>query len=175
MIDCGAAYPFVSVARECRDRSHHRCHDLRQFHVSGGRGGGQRCRHKPQSCHWITCGTLLISKLTVQFYIKFAVVIIGPHVFLPFQASNAEAQDKDSPETFTTQHALRQAQMSKKLIELNEVLALKEAFVKKMCQNDSHLEPIQAEYQVVGLSLSDFIIFQSLETTILSLTSYSVT
>ncbi|XP_060792516.1 kinesin family member 4 [Neoarius graeffei] len=62
-------------------------------------------------------------------------------------ASNAEAQDKDSPETFTTQHALRQAQMSKKLIELNEVLALKEAYVKKMCQNDSHLEPIQAEYQ----------------------------
>lgn len=92
---------------------------------------------------------LLISKLTAQF----AVAILQPHVFLPFQASNAEAQDKDSPETFTTQHALRQAQMSKKLIELNEVLALKEAYVKKMCQNDSHLEPIQAEYQVVDLSL----------------------
>ncbi|KAG7321201.1 hypothetical protein KOW79_015616 [Hemibagrus wyckioides] len=62
-------------------------------------------------------------------------------------ASNAEAQAKNSPETFTTQHALRQAQMSKELIELNKVLALKEAFVKKMCQNDSHLEPIQTEYQ----------------------------
>ncbi|XP_034167408.2 kinesin family member 4 [Pangasianodon hypophthalmus] len=62
-------------------------------------------------------------------------------------ASNAEAQAKDSPETFTTQHALRQAQMSKELIELNKVLALKEAFVKKMCQNDSHLEPMQSEYQ----------------------------
>lgn len=43
--------------------------------------------------------------------------------------------------------------MSKELIELNKVLALKEAFVKKMCQNDSHLEPIQTEYQVEDLSL----------------------
>uniref|UniRef100_A0A8C2C9W1 Kinesin-like protein n=1 Tax=Cyprinus carpio TaxID=7962 RepID=A0A8C2C9W1_CYPCA len=43
-------------------------------------------------------------------------------------------------------HALRQAQMSKELIELNKVLAIKEAFVK-MCQNDSHLEPMQTEYQ----------------------------
>ncbi|KAF5892965.1 chromosome-associated kinesin KIF4A, partial [Clarias magur] len=63
------------------------------------------------------------------------------------QAGNAEPQAKDSPETFTTQHALRQAQMSKELIELNKVLALKEAYVKKMCQNDSHLEPIQTQYQ----------------------------
>ncbi|KAL0161822.1 hypothetical protein M9458_041218, partial [Cirrhinus mrigala] len=51
------------------------------------------------------------------------------------------------PEAYTAQHALRQAQMSKELIELNKVLALKEAFVKKMCQNDSHLEPMQTEYQ----------------------------
>ncbi|KAM9451565.1 kinesin family member 4 [Clarias gariepinus] len=62
-------------------------------------------------------------------------------------AGNAEPQAKDSSETFTTQHALRQAQMSKELIELNKVLALKEAYVKKMCQNDSHLEPIQTQYQ----------------------------
>uniref|UniRef100_A0A8B9L728 Chromosome-associated kinesin KIF4 n=1 Tax=Astyanax mexicanus TaxID=7994 RepID=A0A8B9L728_ASTMX len=48
---------------------------------------------------------------------------------------------------YTTQHALRQAQLSKELIELNKVLALKEAFVKKMCQNDSQLEPIQTEHQ----------------------------
>uniref|UniRef100_A0A8B9L7S2 Chromosome-associated kinesin KIF4 n=1 Tax=Astyanax mexicanus TaxID=7994 RepID=A0A8B9L7S2_ASTMX len=52
-----------------------------------------------------------------------------------------------SPEAYTTQHALRQAQLSKELIELNKVLALKEAFVKKMCQNDSQLEPIQTEHQ----------------------------
>ncbi|XP_059913736.1 kinesin family member 4 isoform X3 [Gadus macrocephalus] len=48
---------------------------------------------------------------------------------------------------FTAHHALRQAQMSKELMELNKVLALKEAFVKKMCQNDSQLEPMQSENQ----------------------------
>uniref|UniRef100_A0A4W5QL71 Kinesin family member 4 n=1 Tax=Hucho hucho TaxID=62062 RepID=A0A4W5QL71_9TELE len=61
--------------------------------------------------------------------------------------STAAAADKDSTEGFTTQHALRQAQMSKELIELNNVLALKEEFVRKMCQNDSHLEPMQTEHQ----------------------------
>ncbi|XP_077053410.1 kinesin family member 4 [Siphateles boraxobius] len=60
---------------------------------------------------------------------------------------SADPQAKGSPEAYTAQHALRQAQMSKELIELNKVLALKEAFVKKMCQNDSHLEPMQTEYQ----------------------------
>ncbi|XP_056451420.1 kinesin family member 4 isoform X3 [Gadus chalcogrammus] len=48
---------------------------------------------------------------------------------------------------FTAHHALRQAEMSKELMELNKVLALKEAFVKKMCQNDSQLEPMQSEHQ----------------------------
>uniref|UniRef100_A0A4W5MR22 Kinesin family member 4 n=1 Tax=Hucho hucho TaxID=62062 RepID=A0A4W5MR22_9TELE len=70
--------------------------------------------------------------------------------FLPYEQtciSSQAAADKDSSEAFTTQHALRQAQMSKELIELNNVLALKEEFVKKMCQNDSHLEPMQTEHQ----------------------------
>ena len=60
---------------------------------------------------------------------------------------------KDSPEAFTTHHALRQAQLSKELIELNKVLSLKEAFVKKMCQNDTQLEPMQSEHQVRGFSI----------------------
>jgi len=51
-------------------------------------------------------------------------------------------------EGFTAHHALRQAQMSKELIELNKVLALKEAFVKNICQNDGQLEPMQTENQV---------------------------
>ncbi|TRY62448.1 hypothetical protein DNTS_035802 [Danionella cerebrum] len=59
----------------------------------------------------------------------------------------AKPQDKNSPEAYTAQHALRQAQMSKELIELNKVLALKEEFVKKMCQNDSHLDPMQTQHQ----------------------------
>uniref|UniRef100_A0A8C0ECP5 Kinesin family member 4A n=1 Tax=Bubo bubo TaxID=30461 RepID=A0A8C0ECP5_BUBBB len=54
---------------------------------------------------------------------------------------------KRSPDDFTTQHALRQAQMSKELLELNKALALKEALAKKMTQNDSQLEPIQSQYQ----------------------------
>uniref|UniRef100_A0A673XPC9 Kinesin-like protein n=1 Tax=Salmo trutta TaxID=8032 RepID=A0A673XPC9_SALTR len=71
------------------------------------------------------------------------------HVILQLQVRPDEgaAADKNSPEAFTTQHALRQAQMSKELIELNNVLALKEEFVRKMCQNDSHLEPMQTEHQ----------------------------
>uniref|UniRef100_A0A8C7YPA1 Kinesin family member 4 n=1 Tax=Oryzias sinensis TaxID=183150 RepID=A0A8C7YPA1_9TELE len=54
---------------------------------------------------------------------------------------------KDSPEAFTAHHALRQAQLSKELIELNKVLSLKEAFVRKMCENDSQLEPMQSNHQ----------------------------
>lgn len=58
-------------------------------------------------------------------------------------------QDTKRPsDDFTTQHALRQAQMSKELLELNKALALKEALAKKMTQNDSQLEPIQSQYQV---------------------------
>ncbi|XP_042286191.1 kinesin family member 4 [Thunnus maccoyii] len=61
--------------------------------------------------------------------------------------SPSDAAGKDSPEAFTTHHALRQAQLSKELIELNKVLSLKEAFVKKMCQNDGQLESMQSEHQ----------------------------
>ncbi|XP_068918541.1 chromosome-associated kinesin KIF4A [Petaurus breviceps papuanus] len=56
------------------------------------------------------------------------------------------SSSRSSPD-FTTQHALRQAQMSKELIELNKTLALKEALARKMTQNDSHLQPIQCQYQ----------------------------
>uniref|UniRef100_A0A8C4V6I9 Kinesin family member 4A n=1 Tax=Falco tinnunculus TaxID=100819 RepID=A0A8C4V6I9_FALTI len=57
-------------------------------------------------------------------------------------------QDTKRPsDEFSTQHALRQAQMSKELLELNKALALKEALAKKMTQNDSQLEPIQSQYQ----------------------------
>ncbi|XP_069468552.1 chromosome-associated kinesin KIF4A isoform X2 [Ambystoma mexicanum] len=48
---------------------------------------------------------------------------------------------------FTTQHALRQAAMSKELIELNKALLLKEKLAKKMLQTDHQLDPMQNEYQ----------------------------
>uniref|UniRef100_A0A7N8XM77 Kinesin-like protein n=1 Tax=Mastacembelus armatus TaxID=205130 RepID=A0A7N8XM77_9TELE len=57
------------------------------------------------------------------------------------------AETSNSPEAFTTHHALRQAQLSKELIELNKVLSLKEAFVRKMCQNDSQLEQVESVHQ----------------------------
>uniref|UniRef100_A0A8C3B4V5 Kinesin family member 4 n=1 Tax=Cyclopterus lumpus TaxID=8103 RepID=A0A8C3B4V5_CYCLU len=58
-----------------------------------------------------------------------------------------ERMDRSCPAMGTTHHALRQAQLSKELIELNKVLSLKEAFVRKMCQNDTQLEPMQSEQQ----------------------------
>ncbi|NXG17654.1 KIF4 protein, partial [Grallaria varia] len=62
---------------------------------------------------------------------------------------------KRSSNDFTTQHALRQAQLSKELLELNKALTLKEALAKKMAQNDNQLEPIQSQYQtnIKGLEL----------------------
>ncbi|CAH2315591.1 chromosome-associated kinesin KIF4A [Pelobates cultripes] len=54
--------------------------------------------------------------------------------------------EKRPSDGFTADHALRQAQLSKELIELNKALVLKEALARKMAQNDSQLEPIQGEY-----------------------------
>ncbi|XP_054025544.1 chromosome-associated kinesin KIF4A [Dryobates pubescens] len=56
-------------------------------------------------------------------------------------------QDAKRSSDYSTQHALRQAQMSKELLELNKVLALKEALAKKMTESGSQLEPIQCQYQ----------------------------
>lgn len=59
------------------------------------------------------------------------------------QMNNGEKRSSDG---FTADHALRQAQLSKELIELNKALVLKEALAKKMVQGDSQLEPMQGEY-----------------------------
>ncbi|XP_075040606.1 chromosome-associated kinesin KIF4A [Mixophyes fleayi] len=58
-----------------------------------------------------------------------------------------DSGEKRSSDGFTTHHALRQAQLSKELIELNKALVLKEALARKMVQNDNKLEPMQSEYQ----------------------------
>ncbi|XP_007507670.1 chromosome-associated kinesin KIF4A isoform X2 [Monodelphis domestica] len=65
----------------------------------------------------------------------------------PNAAVETSPNTSRSSDGFTTQHALRQAQMSKELLELNKALALKEALAKKITQNDSHLQPIQFQYQ----------------------------
>uniref|UniRef100_A0A8D2N876 Kinesin motor domain-containing protein n=1 Tax=Zonotrichia albicollis TaxID=44394 RepID=A0A8D2N876_ZONAL len=57
------------------------------------------------------------------------------------------AQEPKRASDFSTQHALRQAQLSRELLELNKTLTLKEALAKKMSQNDTQLEPIQSQYE----------------------------
>nr|XP_008507798.1 PREDICTED: chromosome-associated kinesin KIF4A-like [Equus przewalskii] len=64
------------------------------------------------------------------------------------EAVETSPETSRSSDAFTTQHALRQAQMSKELVELNKALALKEALARKITQNDSQLQPIQFQYQV---------------------------
>uniref|UniRef100_A0A6I8P1L2 Kinesin family member 4A n=1 Tax=Ornithorhynchus anatinus TaxID=9258 RepID=A0A6I8P1L2_ORNAN len=63
------------------------------------------------------------------------------------ESAGATPDTSGCADAFTTQHALRQAQMSKELGELNKALALKEALARKMTQNDHHLQPIQSQYQ----------------------------
>uniref|UniRef100_A0A4W3IDY8 Kinesin family member 4B n=1 Tax=Callorhinchus milii TaxID=7868 RepID=A0A4W3IDY8_CALMI len=54
-------------------------------------------------------------------------------------------RDKRESDPFTTQNALRQAQLSKELMELDKVLVLKEQLARKMSQSD---EPMYSQYQV---------------------------
>uniref|UniRef100_A0A8B9IT29 Kinesin family member 4A n=1 Tax=Amazona collaria TaxID=241587 RepID=A0A8B9IT29_9PSIT len=71
----------------------------------------------------------------------------GREECLPSEFTSKTEGSSRSSDVFTTQHALRQAQMSKELLELDKVLAMKEALAKKVTQNDSQLEPIQSQYQ----------------------------
>ncbi|XP_031211753.1 chromosome-associated kinesin KIF4A-like [Mastomys coucha] len=52
-----------------------------------------------------------------------------------------------SSDTLTTQHALRQAQMSKELTELNEALAVKEALARKITFSGGLLQPTHCQYE----------------------------
>lgn len=64
------------------------------------------------------------------------------------QEAEVGQESKRASNDFSTQHALRQAQLSRELLELNKALTLKEALAKKMSQNDTQLGPIQSQYQV---------------------------
>uniref|UniRef100_A0A671TPQ9 Kinesin-like protein n=1 Tax=Sparus aurata TaxID=8175 RepID=A0A671TPQ9_SPAAU len=97
----------------------------------------------------------LVLILSLIFLCCESIVFIKLCFTLQTEQTNEKLQSKleqlrhhaESPEAFTTHHALRQAQLSKELIELNKVLCLKEAFVRKMCQNDTQLEPMASEHQ----------------------------
>ncbi|MEE6508535.1 hypothetical protein FKM82_021704 [Ascaphus truei] len=62
------------------------------------------------------------------------------------EEKESDSEEKRSSNGVTTQHALRQAQLSKELIELNQALVQKEALARKMAQNDSQQQPMQSEY-----------------------------
>lgn len=75
-------------------------------------------------------------------------ICLANHYPDPLQLLETCPQTSRSSDGFTAQHALRQAQMSKELVELNKALALKEALARKMTQDGSQLQPIQFQYQV---------------------------
>ncbi|XP_072451302.1 kinesin family member 4 isoform X3 [Chiloscyllium punctatum] len=68
---------------------------------------------------------------------------------------NSSLKEKRDSDPFTACHALRHAQMSKELMELNKVLALKEELARKMSQGDCEMEPVHTLYQVNIKSLED--------------------
>ncbi|XP_078403096.1 kinesin family member 4 isoform X2 [Cetorhinus maximus] len=68
---------------------------------------------------------------------------------------NTSLKEKRDSDPFMACHALRHAQMSKELMELNKVLALKEELARKMSQGDCEMEPVQSLYQVNIKSLED--------------------
>uniref|UniRef100_H3B909 Kinesin family member 4 n=1 Tax=Latimeria chalumnae TaxID=7897 RepID=H3B909_LATCH len=65
----------------------------------------------------------------------------------PPKESEGAPGEKRFSDAFTAEHALRQAQMSKELIELNKALALKEELARQMCQNENRLQPMQSQYE----------------------------
>ncbi|XP_068103733.1 chromosome-associated kinesin KIF4A [Hyperolius riggenbachi] len=71
---------------------------------------------------------------------------IEPLVDDETEEKDLDGEEKRNSDGFTSHHALRQAQLSKELIELNKALVMKEALARKMVQSDSHLEPMQGEY-----------------------------
>ncbi|XP_041051812.1 kinesin family member 4 isoform X2 [Carcharodon carcharias] len=68
---------------------------------------------------------------------------------------NTSLKEKRDSDPFMACHALRHAQMSKELMELNKVLALKEELARKMSRGDCEMEPVQSLYQVNIKSLED--------------------
>ncbi|KAM4663044.1 chromosome-associated kinesin KIF4A isoform 1-T2 [Discoglossus pictus] len=94
-----------------------------------------------------------LQQVIVQLQDESSGIAASIEAMAKVEAGSPEAEEKEpnaerhrASDGFTTQHALRQAQLSKELIELNKALVLKEALAKKMVQNDSQLEPIQNEH-----------------------------
>ncbi|XP_028633120.1 chromosome-associated kinesin KIF4A-like [Grammomys surdaster] len=96
----------------------------------------------------------LIEKVELMHSLQQMVIHLSDeNVVATESAMELEAQVAISPESrrssdaLTTQHALRQAQMSKELTELNQALAVKEALARKITFNGGQLQPIHCQYE----------------------------
>ena len=54
--------------------------------------------------------------------------------------------------TFVSQHALRQAELSRQLQELTKALAMKEELAKKMVDSDKGMNALRKQYEVGYIS-----------------------
>uniref|UniRef100_A0A8I6GLI2 Kinesin family member 4B n=1 Tax=Rattus norvegicus TaxID=10116 RepID=A0A8I6GLI2_RAT len=97
----------------------------------------------------------LIEKIEIIRSLQQAVIHLSDeNVVATESAMELETQVAISPKSrrssdaLTTQHALRQAQMSKELTELNKALAVKEALARKITFNGGQLQPIHCQYEV---------------------------
>ncbi|XP_069749139.1 kinesin family member 4 isoform X2 [Narcine bancroftii] len=61
--------------------------------------------------------------------------------------ANGDLKEKRDSDPFVASNALRHAQLSKELMELNKVLVLKEELARKMSQGDCDMEPVHVQYQ----------------------------
>ncbi|XP_076777013.1 chromosome-associated kinesin KIF4A-like [Arvicanthis niloticus] len=96
----------------------------------------------------------LIEKVEMMHSLQQVVIHLSDeNVVATESAMELEAQVAISPESrrssdaLTTQHALRQAQMSKELTELNQALAVKEALARKITFNGGQLQPTHCQYE----------------------------
>uniref|UniRef100_A0A4W3IE13 Kinesin-like protein n=1 Tax=Callorhinchus milii TaxID=7868 RepID=A0A4W3IE13_CALMI len=100
----------------------------------------RKIKNKPVVNHDPQAAELQCLKQKVQ---ELQVLLVQAHGGT-IQLGNS-VRDKRESDPFTTQNALRQAQLSKELMELDKVLVLKEQLARKMSQSD---EPMYSQYQV---------------------------
>uniref|UniRef100_A0A4W3I8M4 Kinesin family member 4B n=1 Tax=Callorhinchus milii TaxID=7868 RepID=A0A4W3I8M4_CALMI len=97
--------------------------------------------HDPQAAE-LQC---LKQKVTLGCLHPYSLLLFWLENKLDELRHHAGVRDKRESDPFTTQNALRQAQLSKELMELDKVLVLKEQLARKMSQSD---EPMYSQYQV---------------------------
>uniref|UniRef100_A0A4W3I567 Kinesin family member 4B n=1 Tax=Callorhinchus milii TaxID=7868 RepID=A0A4W3I567_CALMI len=101
--------------------------------------------HHTQMCERVIVVSLGISVFVCDVGVTHERDVVTSGNVSEFSNDNDSVRDKRESDPFTTQNALRQAQLSKELMELDKVLVLKEQLARKMSQSD---EPMYSQYQV---------------------------